>query len=273
MGGRAFDNVQPVPSSKVNELADAGLRILGNPWWAFLGSTGKKKLSGDVDIAVSDNNLSYDTMVERLAAKLGAENVNTHGRNLKQVYTRMWALDGSGPYQVDFMLGYVPLLEFTHWSPDPQSSNYTGSHRTELIKAAAKVISPFQAFVGGRMIARIGYTLYHDRGLVFSTRWCPPRKDGKGYTSKMVELTVDAHDQFKEHFPEVNVAWSATTTQPDRICMEIFGHSNVKQLNSYELVAANILMSPPLEKERELIWELYTQRLDEIKLPHPVRFI
>lgn len=274
MGGQAFNNVVPVPQERVESITQHLIHSLGSPTFKLLGSTGKKEFSGDIDIGIDANSWEYEKLVARLIVVMGFDNVNTQGRNLNQVYTRYYDDVTDSNYQVDFMLGNVNLLSFTHWSPLPFTSTYTGSHRTELIKAVAKVLSPDQVFIGDRMIARVGYTLHHDRGLVFGARWCPPRKDGNGYTTKMVAVSNDTIAEFRNEFPSVTYRGSRVITDPFAITTTIFGDGTSPfMLNSYETVAEVIGLRPQLKSQADLIWRLYTKRLDEIKLPHPERRI
>jgi hypothetical protein len=268
VGGNAFPDVIPVPRSDCEFIVDYFIAGLGNPKYAILGSTGKKNLMGDIDIAVSDCDLTFLQLRTKLELLLGANNVNTKGKSLNQIYTRYTTPSGDGPYQVDFMLGDPVLLNFTHWSPVEGSSRYSGSHRTELIKAVAKSISPFRKFDGNKLLARVGYTLYHDIGLVFNCRWCPPRKDNKGFTSKMVSVPRSDIDLFHSTFTDIPKQPSYVVTDPIIIVELLFGNMvKINDLNSCESTLTVITKNESLDSS--LIWRLYTQRLDEIKLPHP----
>jgi hypothetical protein len=273
MGGKAFPDVVPVPIDKWKPVVDRMIRHLDSPKHAILGSTGKKPFSGDIDLAIDlSSGLTYDSLVERLTLLLGSDNVSPSGRNFDQIYTRYRCDDG--PYQVDFMLGDVDLLSFTHYSPAPSESAYGGTHRTELLKAVAKVNSPTTAFRNDRMVVRRGYTLHHDRGLVFNTRWTPPRKDGNGFTQKMVAVSHHDAAVFKTAFPEIEFdALEKTTINPLEISAILFGEPCLELINTYEGVCEAINRSPHLHNQTDLIWKLYTDRLDEIKQPHPRRGI
>lgn len=338
MGGRAFDNVVPVPlettekilawvitlithefdpydADQLNEfylgltvpsdraigdrirnlhelLVDNGLRTLG--------STGKKHSSGDVDIAVSENNWDYPDLKDFLTERFGTDNVKAN-ESLNQIYTRIH-VPGSGWHQVDFMLGDVQLLEFTHWSPNQGTSLYSGSHRTELIKAVAKALSDWtwvlpddHGYNPGEMIARVGYTLNHDKGLVHGARFAPARVDGKGYTKKMVPVTalnyeafLEQYDYFLQNYTDDHITYcndmeklqafrrhpdviiTKTSVDPEFISQQLFGIGVVPEaLNSYEAVVVAIKQNPELVKHRDLIWKLFVERLVQIGQPIP----
>jgi hypothetical protein len=332
MGGRAFDNVVPVPQetilkicawvSTLFELRDEsydstkfedfclGLMssmkgfspdTIGYLHELFvknglrtLGSTGKKLYCGDVDIGVSDAEWTYSSLVDFLTIRFGSDNIKTN-ESLNQIYTRVY-VPSSGWHQVDYMLGDVRLLEFTHWSPAPDTSLYSGSHRTELIKAVAKALSSWTwvmpsdcAYNNGEMIARIGYTLNHDRGLVHGARYAPARIDGRGYTKKMVPVTAanivacmrqvsDAHScnylsevemlSFFRH--SVDEILTKTSVDPVFISQQLFGIGVMPEsLNSYEQVVEAIMANSELCNLRDLIWQLYVERLMQIGQPIP----
>lgn len=277
MGGKAFSDVQPVEQTRARRIYDYYVERMSLDQGDHepLGSTLKKPLSGDVDIAVSETKYDYPRLVANLTSWLGAQNINTHGRNFNQIYTR-YDIDGGPPVQVDLMIGYVPYLSFSHWSPIPGTSDYNGTIRTEYLKAIIKVASPHVGYGDHRCVARVGYTMHHHLGVEFGARWCPPRKDGKGFTQKMVAVKTEDWDGLLEVFPEME-QWrysGCILKDPDYICCYLLGqHVTPRTVNSYEQLAILVDINPALKQQADLIWKLFTERLDEIKQPHPERFI
>jgi hypothetical protein len=269
VGGKAFKDVVPVPLKDVGPVVRAYVDALGLKDYRTLGSTGKKEFSGDIDIAVPSQAYDYPSLASKLRAFLGDGNVNDHGRNLNQVYTRY--ATPNGPYQVDLMLGDISLLEFTHMSPSSGASKYSGSHRTELLKSVAKAKSHWVAVSDNRMVARFGPTLHLDRGLVIGARWCPPRKDGNGYTAKMAAVASTEFDLFRQHFPDCPLKIEELITQPKLIKVALF--DSEVEVNSYEDICFHIREHRLLSSKSDLIWQLYSQRLDSIKIEHPERLI
>jgi|SRR5476651_277354 len=325
MGGKAFLNVEPVPlaaintlsawvasifelrdSSNLNQIHEFYLGLVssmkgGNPdngnnlnelfvknGLRWLGSTGKKLVSGDIDIAVSSEDWTYDSLLEFLTDRFPPNCVNGNA-SLNQIYTKMeyHTCDGSAWHQIDFMVGEVDLLSFTHWSPRPGSSSWTGSHRTELIKTVAKVLSSWTLFDdNGDMIGRIGYTLNHDKGLAHGARYATAKKDGSGYVKKMVPVTKENLEDFVdtamdreciqtgkfvslESVPDKDLV-TRTYTDPLVIAALLFGvNTRIESLNSYEEVVDVILANTELRKHIDLIWKLYVQRLNQIGQPIP----
>lgn len=269
MGGKAFPDTTPVPDVICGPTTRWICDALGVKTKKNLGSTGKKPLCGDIDIAVSSDEWTYEQLVERLVELLGKDNVRTQGIQFNQIYTRVIVNDK--PIQVDFMIGNVDLLEFTHWSPSPYTSHYSGSHRTEYLKAVAKAVSKVHE-VNGRVIARWGYTLHHDKGLEYSARWCRKRIDGKGHVTKMTSVEDHELAEFKLMIPDALPR--TTITDPDQICRELFGvRISHYQVDSYESITNLVKRLDRLNTKKDLIWSLYCSRLNEIGLVIPERFI
>jgi len=289
MGGKAFDDTKPVARDRIIPIIEWYLKALGGFRFTTLGSTGKKDMSGDIDLAVqSINGFTFDfgalsgfaheaalrVMVLKLEKILGVDNVKPNIR-FSQIYTRWHDPQGGDPVQVDFMLGDMALLAFTHWSPEPHTSQYSGAHRTEYLKAVAKSLSRVES-VDGRVVARVGYTLHHDRGLEYSPRWCKPRQDGEGYTVKMVKVSDADIELFEATFPLLvsKKESHGFTTDPRIICERLFDTGVTPDMvNSYEQIADLVKNSHHLYINRDLIWQLYVERLVEIKQPIPKRFV
>ena len=275
MGGNAFPNTQPISSELIPSVVRSIKRKLVLPVnFTFLGSTGKKLVCGDIDLAVSNTDYSFEQFAQILTAALGEDNTKSQPQ-FQQVYTRVAIPNTKGRKfcQVDFMIGDTKLLAFTNWAPSPKESHYQGSHRTQLIKATAKALSTV-AKRNGKIVARVGYTLNSDTGLHYGARWCPPRKDGKGYTTTMVKVTKDTSAAFSEAFPELLYLGDKTWSDPDSICEQLFGcGASASRVNSFEDVVQLIKTNPSLLAKADLIWELYCNQLTEMDIPIPERSI
>ena len=275
MGGNAFQKTQSIESTLIPGVIRSIQRKLITPVnFALLGSTGKKRICGDIDLAVSHTEYSFQSFLERAQLAFGHDNVKAQPQ-FNQIYSRVAIPNTKGRKfcQVDFMIGSLPLLEFTNWAPHPSTSDYAGSHRTQLIKAVAKARS-VTAHRNGRVVARIGYTLMSDTGLHYGARWCPPRKDGNGFTNTMVKVTDDTASEFAALFPELLYLGERTWQRPDDICEELFGCGTTeKDVNSFEDVANRIRENPSLIHHSDLIWDLYCRQLTEMDIIIPPRTI
>lgn len=271
MGGNAFPNTKPISSELIPSVVRSIKRKLTLPVnFTFLGSTGKKPLCGDIDLAVSTDEYSFEQFSQILNSAFGNDNIKPQPQ-FNHVYTRVTIPNTKGRKfcQVDFMIGDAKLLAFTNWAPHPSSSNYQGSHRTQLIKATAKALSTV-ARRNNKIVARVGYTLNSDSGLHYGARWCPPRKDGKGFTTTMVKVTAETSAAFSQAFPELLYLGDKTWTDPDAICEQLFGcGATANRVNSFEDVVQLIKSNPSLLAKFNLIWGLYCQQLTEMNIPIP----
>lgn len=275
MGGNAFHNTMPIDSTLIPSVIRSIKRKFVNPInFTFLGSTGKKAICGDIDLAVNQSEYSYGDFIARLETAFGKDNIKVQPQ-FHQVYSRVAIPNTKGRKfcQVDFMVGNHNLLRFTNWAPHPTTSRYAGSHRTQLIKAVAKALS-LTATRDDRVVARMGYTLMSDTGLHYGARWCPPRKDGNGFTMTMVRVTSETAPDFATLFPELLYLGERTWQDPDDICEVLFGcGTKEKDVNSYEEVARRIRENPTLITRSDLIWDLYCRQLTEMDIPIPPRAI
>lgn len=275
MGGNAFHNTKPIDATLIPSVIRSIKRKLINPInFTFLGSTGKKSICGDIDLAVSLREFTYLEFIEKLQTTFGAENIKVQPQ-FNQVYSRIAIPNTKGRKfcQVDFMIGNDDLLQFTNWAPHPDTSKYSGAHRTQLIKAVAKAKST-TAKRDNRVVARIGYTLMSDTGLHYGARWCPLRKDGNGYTLTMVKVDNGSTPDFNTQFPELLYLGEKNWQSPDQICEILFGCGvTEKDVNSYEDVCQRINENPTLIQNRDLIWDLYCRQLTEMEIPIPERLI
>lgn len=275
MGGNAFPNTQAIPSEQIPSIIRSIKRKLAIPLeFTLLGSTGKKLICGDIDLAISNSHYAFQHFTEILSSALGQENIKIQPQ-FQHIYTRIPIPNSRGRKfcQVDFMVGNLQLLQFTNWAPHPSTSCYHGSHRTQLIKATAKALSTV-AIRDGKVVARVGYTLNSDTGLHHGARWCPVRKDNKGYTTTMVKVTDLNSLEFSKAFPELLHITDRSWTDPDQICEQIFGYgTKANDVNSFEDVVALILSNPSLRSRADLIWELYCKQLTEMNIIIPERKI
>jgi hypothetical protein len=273
VGGNAFAKTQPIPIERIPGTLKIVTKRIGEFKYRTLGSTGKKPLSGDIDLAVPSDEWTMESLSKVLIQAMGEDNVKVQ-KQFNQIYTRVPISGIKHKFcQVDFMLGNVDLLSFTHWAPEANSSQYSGSHRTEYLKAIAKAQS-VTASRDGRIVARVGYTLFHERGLVFNARWCPPRKDGMGFTATMEDVQPQHLQKFNEEFPELLFMTSSVVTDPIQICQDLLGYGvNPSKVNSYESASEVVKTNPSLLSKADLIWKLYVQRLDELHLRRPERIV
>lgn len=271
MGGRAFQDVNPVNKRDIKGATQGFTKLLGIDNYQFLGSTGKKPISGDIDISISGADYQIHNVLVRAQALLGPQSVNVRGITMDQLYCR-YEYKGI-PVQIDITVGYLPLLEFTYWAPHPDSSQYSGLHRTELIKAVAKSQAK-TATRNGEVVARTGYTLLPNKGLILGSRWRKPSMTG-GFVKKMTPVPRESWAEYISRFPELSYQIETVIQEPNQIAELLFGMTDYspEKLNSYEDVSRELCRNRHLSYNPNLIWQLYVERLSVLGATIPQRMI
>lgn len=129
MSGNAFGILDNVKKEELPVICKAledklGLPVFNN----LLGSTGKKPISGDIDVAVDQSSINLDEFVTRLESSF--DEVKRHGGQ------NSWSVifeHGANRYQVDFMYGDLDWLKFYFYSPSEGESKFKGAHRNLAI--------------------------------------------------------------------------------------------------------------------------------------------
>jgi hypothetical protein len=117
----------------------------------MVGSTGKKVMSGDIDLVVDANAVDKNQLVAKLTTWASANDpqalvkksgVNVHFR------TPIKGDPRNGYVQTDFMI--LPDLGFVKWSMSPaEHSEYRGAHRAILMASIAKSLGLRWSFMHG----------------------------------------------------------------------------------------------------------------------------
>ncbi len=173
-GGHALAGAQPVPLDAFERefplLADT-LKRLGAKKVVPVGSTGKKPLMGDVDLAV-ETDLTIEEFQKKLEAEFGKDLVT---RNATVV---SFAYDFDGVVgQVDLMFGKASYLSWARAGTDPRKTPFKGVARNLLLNILARVLSD-RAFDKQTATMKKRYVVDMDRGLFINTQ-TKVSKDGK----------------------------------------------------------------------------------------------
>ena len=198
-----------------------------------LGSVGKRRFSGDIDVAMlipdtdiaefitKVNNCDGVVMARRgplvVISKVKIENYNP---NLVTDQPR------TGFVQVDFMIDEDPdwLKTFYH-SPAETESKYKGAHRNIVLGALAKHVNPNYSVAttdDGRPLAVVRYMFSSKKGLVRVMRHITPKKNGRGHTQAWTNDFIDG-------------PWKTADT-----IAATLGLGTAADLNSFETVFAAI---------------------------------
>lgn len=268
----------------------------------MLGSAGKKPVSGDIDINVDETLFNFDQIARLLIAAYGDENVMVRKGN-NQIFTSIPIfnlVEGDGaprmivvPHpeehrvQVDFMFGNHAWQAFSYFSPAPYvperpgtfkikipglsskpkvTSRYKGLFRTELIKALTAYSSDWVLEEDGEMIARVGPTFFHDRGVVWRYRYRPFKK---GSTTERIKAIKEvSKEEFMELFPSAFETTHTVMIKPKDVCKFLLPDASMQSFESYELLAAAI-MHTHWGPETRKIHKIFLERLNSLKVDIP----
>lgn len=229
----------------------------------LLGSGGKKDTSGDLDINVDETRVDISRLTLDLNTLLGEENVKSRPGN-NQIFTSIPIQSTKGGrVQIDFMFGDTVWQEFSYWSS--QTSAFKGLYRTELIKAMVAFKSDWVLEENGEMVARVGPTFFHDRGIVWRYRHRPFKKDGESRIKQLKELT---REEFLEIYPEAKVAREGSVRDPQVVMRLILPQSTYDVHDSFESLW-NAVIQQYEKCDRDIISKIYLERLNSLKAEVP----
>lgn len=120
MGGHAFDNISPVT---IQEFLLCNLHIVeklkasGITRWQYVGTTGKKPVMGDIDIAVEFNGTRDELMKNLTQIGIDHKNMRKFGSNMVSINWDLYDND-TKRIQVDVMIGDIHYLSWSRYA-DP----------------------------------------------------------------------------------------------------------------------------------------------------------
>jgi len=208
MGGNAFKHLGLVRVAREDVPATAAhvvntLSYLGFDYEyamsSLMGSSGKSESSGDLDFCMNTHTARFVGEMERatfnkhevlarIREVLPKDHVNSKTLRMGNLMTA-WPVAGDpakGYVQVDFVFGKFDLLQFTHWSPGPDSE-FKGVFVSQGLGILAKMRKDFEAKdpVTGERTGRVGLHLNLEKGLF--RKWEARRRPGMGCS----ECTAD----------------------------------------------------------------------------------
>jgi len=199
MGGEAFKGPDGTPLTAGIRKAEVGptldsllreiLKPVGIDAFVPLGSTGKKEMSGDLDIAVGPVPMGdpkalkaiKDGLLKNIQGLIGPERAKLVGQNIALMIPIMGSQDRF--VQVDVMLSGDP--EKTGWLMSGTGSGVKGVYRNLLLAYLAKIRSEEQpgtkitiSFPGGIQVLKDGQTVVprtEDAEAIISTLGIPAK--------------------------------------------------------------------------------------------------
>lgn len=273
MGGIAFkDKVRRIKKDEINETLNFVAERIGvEPEYVkhnVLGSAMTSETAGDLDLNCSIQTMDIDSLYERLVENIGSENVKDF-RKTHQIFS-CFPIKGkseNGFVQVDFMFGDYEWQKFSYYSPGAKSK-YKGLFRTELIKALVAFNSDWVGVENDVIVARVGPTFFHDRGIIWRYRYLPFRKDNKGRTKTF--KVVDTYEEFKQLFPTAPKASNSVINTPDGVRDLVFSpQTHLDAFESYETLIGEIKANY-CESDFYKILDLFFDRLNSLNVTIPI---
>jgi len=244
---------------------------------SLMGSTGKKPDSGDIDFAMNtyESKLVGETVrplfdkhefMEHLYnvipgtaknSKGGTFNprINTQTLKMGNLMTA-WPIAGdeaNGLIQVDFVFGNFELLQFTHYSPSSEESEFKGVFVSQSIGILAKMLHKYYDSYdpdNGERTGRVGLHLSLEEGLYCG--WESRRRKGMGCSKTTA-------DEFETRFPDApRISRIGHITNPDAIVQLILGDGVTHdQVNTFEKIVDYVRIKLP-DRYGEF-WERFMQ--------------
>lgn len=231
----------------------------------LLGSSGKKDDSGDVDLNIDKTRFAFDDVVQRLVQKFGANNIKARpGTN--QMFTCI-PINGdarNGFAQFDFMFGDAEWQEFSYFSPGTEK----GLYRTEFIKAWIAYRSDWVKIENGYMIARVGPTFFHDRGLIWRYRHRPLKQNS---TTERIKLLKEiSKEEFFELYPDAIPASRNEIADPSMLHQFLtYGRDIENHYDTFEQTLKTFCKAEPTVEALETVKVIYQERLQSLKVEYP----
>jgi hypothetical protein len=116
------------------------------------------------------------------------------------------------------------------------------------------------------VIARVGPTFFHDRGLIWRYRHRPERQDGKGRVLAYKELT---EGEFLQLYPDAIKASKTVVDSPEGVSELIFGDTSALDLfEKYETLKSKLNCFYG-KQSYATIMQIFEERLNSLKVDIP----
>ncbi len=191
-----------------------------------LGSVGKTKTSGDIDLAVNVNNYNPIRIHEKMLKALGGDDFGIYNKGTR---VGSYAVPVPGKkdklVQVDFMFVENPTwAQFAYFSPGDKSK-YAGAVRNILLSSVAATLDDegVDKFVydGDDLIVRIGRGIDMSVGLKRLFQLKPRKKTGEGYLKNLQKVTAD---DIKQAYPDLEFdGTDLVVDNPSDVSQILFG--------------------------------------------------
>lgn len=248
-GGGSFDDIQPISLEDFKHVwpvLEADLEMLGLTDIEPVGTTGKKQLMGDVDVAGRFEG-GAPALFDAAERVFGKGNVKKGGGSVVSIRYEM----DVPAFQVDVMVGDPKYLRWSRYGPSPTQGHPEFSPAKGMFRNLLfNIITRFAAgknFPGAQQseTERTRYTVDWDRGL-----W------------KVVQSKHNVRDPSTPLKGWKDVKRDLVTDDPDKLVQYIFGKGHKAEgLRKLEDVVAAIKKSPELRDVKADIFGAFIEEL------------
>ena len=258
-----------------------------------LGSTGKSKTSGDIDLAIDDSKYDKKKVLDKVMrrvinifSKHYPEMEETHdldfdidliynniGTNVISFPLPVGDLDSpKGFIQVDFMFtNNTDWAKFAYHSPG-DDSEYKGIVRTILLRGTAAAlnvpgIDHFEYEEDGSLLLRVGRAWDFTKGIKSITQHRPAKKRGGGFVKTLKSVS---REEFQKLYPNVEIDGNTVeTNDPIEVIKILFGDGvGVGDLQTAEQVI-HVIKQKYNKAEQKRIFDFTKKSLPNIQLRLP----
>lgn len=251
MGGNSHEGVSPIPLDRIDDTVAPLGEHLNVPFFdlkeGYLGSTGKKQQSNDIDLVLPESSFSKDDVVARLREALGDQNVRILPSGI--ISAKVQQAGKKDFAQVDLMIGDPEWSKFAFHSPDEGESEYKGLYRSQLLRAVAKSLRQQELDLDDdSVLAEAGPSMDYLRGIETVHKARPMRRDGQARTKQLIRVTPA---EFAKLHPRIKVP-DLRTKSPQVAADALFGKgTRLSLLRSFESVSDLIQRTKsPVQKDR-----------------------
>lgn len=227
MGGNAFGHVKPIDINTYNHSSEVLFKHLNQIGFSdikVVGSTGKKRVMGDLDYAARPT-CDVEKIVKQACGLFGQTNVKKSGGSTVSIaYPFPNLLTRDFTYvQVDVMMGDPHFLEWSRWG----SSNDPSHHDFSLVKGSVRNV-----FLGTVMWWVTRELLPEEQGELDRVRYV------LDYDHGLQKLWQTLRNKRDDRPPNKN--WRTTdreqlSSDPDYICKFITGESDTSSVQMLTL--------------------------------------
>jgi hypothetical protein len=241
----------------------------------FINPLDDVKDFGDLDLNLHSNLYDQAVVADQMRAILGDQHVKARPGN-DQIFTAIpiGGDESRGRVQVDLMFGDHTWQTFSYWS-SPRSSRlfwgqnlqtyFKGLYRTEMLKALTAFNSDWVLEEDGLMVARVGPTFFHDRGLIWRYRHRPMRKDG---TSRIKELKELSREEFLDLYPSALPASRDVLRDPIEVTKMLLGEeSDLRSADTIERISM-LIHRHHCPDQIARIMQIFQERLSNLKVDY-----